>query len=165
MKASNQYKIMATITLMLSSLSVFAQSTTTVELDTLTKVIGIGLTIGGFFMGYMQMRMANKIAEVEAKFNLSLNMVEKNFGEILHRETAALEAKIALSSKEIDGTVAWWNGFLKEALSAKDTRAKGLEDSVELALKQPDETLSNGKALRRIIKMLEQALQKYRSGR
>ncbi len=92
MKQSTQYRIMGTVMMLCSSLSAFAQAQVeTVQIDTLTKIIGIGLTLGGFFMGYMQMKMANKIAEQEAKFNTAMQDLKEK-----------LEAKIILSTKEIE---------------------------------------------------------------
>lgn len=101
-------KQLATIIFMVSFLSVFAQvkMVETVQLDTLTKIIGIGLTIGGFFMGYMQMRMANKIAEVEAKFNKAIVDVKDVFGKKIETETEKLEGEIKLSGKEIEAKMA-----------------------------------------------------------
>lgn len=105
---SNLYKITAIITLLLSSFIAYAQEQVshTVELDTLTKGIGIALTIGGFFMGYMQMRMANKIAEVESKFNKAISEVKDIFDNKIEQETKNLENKIAISGKEIEAKMA-----------------------------------------------------------
>lgn len=108
MRQSYQYRIIALLTLLTSSFSAFAQgkAVASIEIDTLTKVIGILLTIGGFFMGYMQMRMANKIAEVEAKFNAAIAEVKEKFEDILEKETEKLEGKIQLSGKEIEAKMA-----------------------------------------------------------
>lgn len=107
MSYKNTYKLSGTVTLLLSSLYAFAQvGRPTVELDTLTKVIGIGLTIGGFFMGFMQMRMANKIAEVEARFNKTIGDVKDDFAKKVETETDKLETKISLSGKEIEARMA-----------------------------------------------------------
>lgn len=96
MKQSIQYRILGLIILLCSSLSAIAQvkieaGGETVQLDTLTKIIGVLLTIGGFFMGYMQMKMATKIAEQEAKFFLAMKILEDK-----------LQAEIKLSAKEIE---------------------------------------------------------------
>ncbi len=110
MTTGTQYKIMAFITFSLSSTLAFAQvktaDNTTIELDTFTKVIGILLTIGGFFMGYMQLKMASKIAEVEARFNRAIAEVKDNFTKKIENETEKLETKITLSGKEIESKMA-----------------------------------------------------------
>ena len=102
MRQSYQYRIIALLTLLTSSFSAFAQvkAVASIEIDTLTKVIGILLTIGGFFMGYMQMRMANKIAEVEAKFNKAISEVKEKFEVLLEKETEKLEGKNAKLSDD-----------------------------------------------------------------
>jgi hypothetical protein len=108
MKLSTQYKIYATITLSVSCLVAFAQGkeVASIQIDTLTKIIGGLFTVGGLFMGLMQLKMANKIAEVEAKFNISISKVKEEFALLLEKETDKLETKIQLSGKEIEARMA-----------------------------------------------------------
>lgn len=108
MKQSLQYKILAIIVLTFTSLYAFAQSNnaTVIQIDLLTKVIGVIFTIGGVFSTYMLMRMSIRIADVEAKFNTALTQIEKNFSIVLRATECKLEDKISLSSKEIESKMA-----------------------------------------------------------
>lgn len=110
MKMSMVIRCLSVSVLSLSFLSGYAQAkvyaSDYVQIDTLTKVIGALLTVGGFFMGFMQLKMANKIAEVEAKFNVALGLVKKDFAEIIDKETEKLETKIQLSGTTIESRMA-----------------------------------------------------------
>lgn len=108
MKPSTQYRISASVVFCLSSLSAAAQSgqINTIQIDTFTKIIGVLATIAGFFMAFMQMKTATKIAEVEARFNKAINDIQKEFEKKIESETDKLENKIALSSKEIEARMA-----------------------------------------------------------
>ncbi len=98
----------------LSSIAAVGQSVQpeTIKLDTITKVIGILITIGGFFMGYMQMKLSSKLAEVEARLNIALQETKVAFTTLLsnaqgtlnttiHSEIEKQEAKFALIVKEM----------------------------------------------------------------
>lgn len=111
MKQSTQLKTLAFIWFTLSASIVVAQSKTinsndAVQIDTLTKLIGLVIAVGGFFMGYMQMRMAIKVAELEAKMHAALTEIKKEFQVILDKEVDKLDDKIKLSTKEIEARMA-----------------------------------------------------------
>lgn len=96
------------ILLLLISLIVFGQPKDfdTLKIDTITKIIGGAAAIGGFFLGYMQLRMANKIAEVEARFNAALTDAKFSFNQTIKLETEKLEAKFNVIQKEIENKMA-----------------------------------------------------------
>lgn len=129
-----QYKILGVMVFMLSSISTVAQvkgafaqvNGQTVEVDALTKIIGILLTIAGFFMGYMQLKMAQKIAEVEARFNRTIVEVEKQ-----------LETKISLSGKEIEAKMA-----TRHDIDNIKTVSKLQHENLQLQLKGLDDKIS-----------------------
>lgn len=103
MKQSSKYKILSALTLTLTSLCAFAQTKEdTVQIGTLGKVIGIAFTIGGFYMGYMQLKMAVKLAEVEVKFNAAITQVKEDFANLLRSTEVKLEDRIVCASKEIE---------------------------------------------------------------
>lgn len=119
MKRSTQHKIMSLLFFLTSSLSAFAQvkASSTIEIDALTKIIGALFTIGGFYMAFMQLKMANKIQamenkfnetlnEMQTKFNISLNGIKEEFHKTINGETDKLEDKIRLSQKEIESRMA-----------------------------------------------------------
>lgn len=105
---SKRYKISGIVFLVFSTLSGAAQvvSSQTIEIDTLTKILGITVTIGGFYMGYTQMKMAQKLAILEAKFNKTIADVKEDFANKIDRETEKLEGKIEISSKNIEARMA-----------------------------------------------------------
>ncbi len=143
MKQSTQYKILSTITFLLTYFVAFAQvkASTTIEIDALTKIIGVVFTIGGIFMGFMQMRMANKMAELEARFNESINKVEKSFTNALNIVEDKLEIKIALSGKEIEAKMATRHDIdnLKTVIKLQHE----ISEKTNEALKQQLETAAN----------------------
>lgn len=96
------------MTFALSTILVYGQVklSNTLEIDTLTKVLGLLFAIGGFFMGYIQLKMSNKIAELDARFTKALTEVKEDFKDGLRKETEKLETKIQLSSKEIEAKMA-----------------------------------------------------------
>lgn len=104
MKLSSQYKVLSTITLLLAYMIGFAQvsGTSTVELDPLIKIIGGVFALAGVFMGYMTMKMGNRMAELEAKIYKSLAETKENFLKKIEDETEKLEIKITLTSKELE---------------------------------------------------------------
>ena len=111
LKQSTQLKTLAFIWFALSTSIVAAQgrslsSNDAVQIDTLTKLIGLVIAVGGFFMGYMQMRMAIKVAELEAKMHTALTDIKKEFQLVLDKEVDKLDDKIKLSTKDIETRMA-----------------------------------------------------------
>src|SRR5690606_3837379 len=111
LKQSTQLKTLAFIWFTLSASIVVAQSRSinsndAVQIDTLTKLIGLVIAVGGFFMGYMQMRMAIKVAELEAKMHAALTEIKKEFQLVLDKEVDKLDDKLKLSTKDIETRMA-----------------------------------------------------------
>lgn len=148
---------------MLSYLGAYAQ-TQVVQLDALTKIIGIVMTIGGIFVGFMQMKMANKIAELEARVNRSLETVKDNFEKKIETETEKLEMKISLSGKEIEARMATrhdidniktvvkaqhditnlqLDGLKKDIKNASDAATRTAESAAKVAAQAVTDALKN----------------------
>ncbi len=133
-------RLSAVMYFLLSALGVYAQAQTPiVQLDTVTKVIGIVMTLGGLFIGFMQMKMANKIAELEARVNKSLQAQKEVFEKKIETETEKLETKIALSGKEIEARMATRHDIdnIKTIVKANhditDFKLEGLKELVKTA--------------------------------
>lgn len=113
-------RICSTIFFSASCLLVYAQvkqSPTIIEVDTLTKVIAALFTVLGFFMAYMQMKMAGQISAVKATFNADLATMKEGFNKKIDEEVGKLQAEIKtevgklqtevkLSQKEIESRMA-----------------------------------------------------------
>lgn len=97
----------ATILILLIGYSVilFAQGSTTeyvpVQVDLITKVVGIFMTIGGLYLGYSNMRTANKMAVLEATLTKTISDVKDEFKKELTLEIRAIETKMELHNKEL----------------------------------------------------------------
>ena len=82
MKARN-YRIVSLVCFLMSGLVAFGQGkiAASIELDTLQKIVGLVMIGGGMFLGYMTMRMANKLAEQEIKFNAKIDTMKQEFNQ------------------------------------------------------------------------------------
>lgn len=129
MKLSRLYRIFAVIIFCLSSIGAYAQVTSayqTIQLDTFSKIFGILITIGGFVMAYIQLRMANKMALLEAKVT-----------EKIREEIEKLEVKIQLASKEIEAKMATHHDIdnLRTVMNLHHEIAKQNSESLKEQLK------------------------------
>lgn len=108
MRYSFLWKIAGIITLVFTTLSSYAQvkMSDSIQFDSLEKIIGIIFTLGGIFLAFMQLKMANKMAEMEAKIYKVIADTEKAFTKKIEDETDKLETKINLSGKEIEAKMA-----------------------------------------------------------
>lgn len=108
LRYSSLFKIVAVFTFTLTYLCAYAQAkmSDAIQFDALEKIIGIIFTLGGIFLGFMQLKMANKMAELEAKFHKAISSVEEKFSTKMEHETEKLETKISLSGKEIEARMA-----------------------------------------------------------
>lgn len=112
-------RISATIFFSGSCLLLYAQVKVpaTLEIDALTKVIGALFTLAGFFVAYMQLKMANQISEVKIRFDAKLQDVREDFytkidavegklqGEI-KSEIGKIQTDVRLAQKEIESRMA-----------------------------------------------------------
>lgn len=78
-----------------------AQTADVVKIDTLTKLIGSALAIGGVFMGYLQMKLASKLAELEIKMTLKVASVRDEFNLLIKAEINEV-VKTMATSKDIE---------------------------------------------------------------
>ena len=108
MRQSVQLKILSTLTFTMTVAVSYAQSqvSSSIGIDPLIKIVSIIFTIGGLFIGYMQMRTAIKMAELEAKVQDAISKVKEDFASVIDKETEKLETKIQLSGKEIEAKMA-----------------------------------------------------------
>lgn len=93
----------------------FAQggySDDSVKIDTLTKVAGAVVFIGGLFIAYLQVKMAGKLAELETKMTLMVLAVKEEMFRMVQSETEKLEDKIKLSAKELESKMATTHDLL-----------------------------------------------------
>lgn len=72
----------------------YAQSGT-VEIDTLQKVVGIVIAIGGVYIGYTTTKTAQKLAEQEIKFSAKIEALEEKIEMKFDSRIKDVEAKMA----------------------------------------------------------------------
>jgi hypothetical protein len=108
MTRSILWKLAGVTTLLLTSLCACAQvkMTDSIQFDVLEKIVGVAFTLGGIFLGFMQLKMANKMAEMEAKFNAIISNVRDEFNRKIETETEKLECQIKITSQEIEKKMA-----------------------------------------------------------
>jgi hypothetical protein len=118
MKQATLHRILATIFFMigcLGCLSCYAQvkDSSLNGIDLLTKIVVFIGTIGGFFLAYMQVRMANEVEKVKREFSNGMSQLKEGFTtaifqiksdmtETLHKEVAKMEDKFALFGKDME---------------------------------------------------------------
>jgi len=133
MKKSIKYKIAAMGWFMFSSFTVFAQSKTSVELDTLQKIFGFVMAGGGLFMAYMTMRLANKMAEQELKYNAKLDNLEEKL-------TLQFDSRI----KDVENKMATHHDInnLKQFMVLQHENVKDAQNDIKERLKDAKNALA-----------------------
>lgn len=104
MKQSTAHRVAATFFLTFPCLVVYAQTKDSAwgQIDTLSKIVGFFGIIGGFFLAYMQVSLANKVEKVKGEFTTAIFEMKSQLTEILHTEISRMQDKVALSIKELE---------------------------------------------------------------
>ena len=83
----------------------YAQNMTTSkaveQIDGITKFLGILGVLGGFFIGYLQVRIGIKVAELEIKLTNMINTIRLEMISLVKVEITSLDKKITETTKEI----------------------------------------------------------------
>ena len=83
----------------------YAQNMTTSkavdQIDEMTKVLGFLGIVGGFFIGYLQVRIGIKVAELEIKLTNMINTIRLEMISLVKIEITSLDKKITETTKEI----------------------------------------------------------------
>lgn len=95
MKKSAKYRLI--VLLVVLPIIVFAQSKSEVEVDTMTKIVGFILMVGGIYNAYVNMQMGKRMAEFEVKIqNLVTHQIEKIDSKL---EIAVKDLRLNMASK------------------------------------------------------------------
>lgn len=142
MKQATIHRILATIFFCIGCLSCYAQTQQVLsQVDSLTKVVGFVGMIGGFFLAYMQVSLANKVEKVKGEFTAAMSQMKIDVIDTLHREIGRLEDKFTLSVKDIKLEMASKSDIKNDQLlytsKQETTNAKleGVKNQLELITK------------------------------
>lgn len=138
MKQATLHRILATIFFMigcLGCLSCYAQvkDSSMSGIDFMTKVVGFLGMLGGFFLAYMQVSLANKVEKVKGEFTTAIFQIKSDLTETLHKEVAKMEDKFALFGKDMELKMATKDDLRndKEMYAAKQDLIKLQLDSLK----------------------------------
>lgn len=146
MKHSVIYKLMATAFFLCSGFIAYAQQT--VQLDALQKIMSIVAILFGAFIGYMQMKLGQKLAEQENKYNSKLDTVKAEFSSAIeklktefnyrleHTENK-LELKIDNRLKDVENRMATHHDIngLKQIMLLQHENTKESQEAIKDQLK------------------------------
>lgn len=99
------HRLMATVFFLLGCVSCcYAQEkeSTLSQVDLLTKIVGFLGMVGGFFLAYMQVSLANKVEKVKGEFTTAIYQMKNELTETLHKEIARMEDKNSLFGKDFE---------------------------------------------------------------
>lgn len=140
MRSSFKYKLLSMSCFLLAGYVSYAQQRvgTSIELDTLQKIFGILMVVGGIFMGYMTMRLAHKMAEQEIKFNAKLDHFKEEVSNKLDTMETKLELKFENRFLAVENKMATRHDInnLKQVMVLQHENVKDAQDNIKEQLKE-----------------------------